>query len=107
VNGVDWGPSWSRDGRRIAYESKRATSAVNPTNEIWVMSADGSNQRRLTSNKLDDGQPTWSPDGRWIAFTSQFPHPGTTHIWAMRPNGKNLHRVSSSPGGEYNPSWSR
>jgi Tol biopolymer transport system component len=107
MTGVDWAPSWSRDGRRIAFESNRATGPVDETNEIWVMNADGSHQVRLTHNSLADNHPVWSPDGSWIAFASELPHPGTSHIWVMHPNGKNLHRVSSSPAEEYYPSWSR
>ena len=40
-------------------------------NEIYVMNADGSGQRRLTRNPALDGYPTWSPDGQKIAFVSQ------------------------------------
>ena len=105
--GVAWAPAWSPDGKRIAYEFDGGTSPVDPTNEIWLMNADGSHHVRLTKNLLQDGQPTWSPDGTWLAFASARPHPGPLHLWEMRPNGKGLHRVSSSAGEEYQPSWSR
>ena len=105
--GVAWAPAWSPDGRRIAYEFNGGTSPVDPTNEIWLMNADGSHQVRLTNNLLQDGQPTWSPDGAWLAFASARPHPGPLHLWEMRPNGKGLHRVSTAAGDEYQPSWSR
>jgi hypothetical protein len=49
-------PSWSPDGSRIAFVSTRDG---NP--EIYVMNADGSGQRRLTSNTVYDGQPAWRP----------------------------------------------
>ena len=94
------------DGTRIAYESNRQTAGREPTNEIWLMWADGSHQVRLTHNSLNDFQPAWSPDGRWLAFASQIPHPGRNHIWLARPNGKGLHRVTSL-GDEYHPTWSR
>jgi Tol biopolymer transport system component len=106
TTGVDWSPAWSPDGTRIAYESDRQTSGREPSSEIWLMSADGSHQLRLTHNSLNDFQPAWSPDGIWLAFASQIPHPGKNHIWLVRPNGKGLHRVTS-PGDEYHPSWSR
>ena len=105
--GVAWAPAWSPRGTLIAYEFSGGTSPVNPTNEIWLMNADGSHPVRLTNNQLEDGQPTWSPDGRWLAFASARPHPGPLHLWVMHPNGKGLHRVSSSAGEEYQPSWSR
>ena len=62
---VDGSPSWSPDGRRIAFDSTR-----DGNREIYVMNADGSGVTRLTHNPADDGYPAWSPDGRHIAFDS-------------------------------------
>ena len=39
----DWNPSWSPDGKRIAYVSNR-TRDLNP--DIYVMNADGQRQVR-------------------------------------------------------------
>jgi len=39
--------------------------------EIYAMNADGSNQRRITRNEVDDWEPKWSPDGRWVMYYSQ------------------------------------
>ena len=36
--------------------------------DIWVMSATGDDQRRLTDHAGNDITPAWSTDGRWIAF---------------------------------------
>ena len=55
-------PTWSPDGDRIAYFSTERS-------EIWVMNADGSDQRRLFGSKENEGwAPAWSPDGARIAF---------------------------------------
>ena len=58
-------PSWSPDGRRIAFVSYR-----DGNREIYVMNADGSGQTRLTDNPAWDISPSWSSDGTRIAFYS-------------------------------------
>ena len=57
---------WSPDSQRIAFASWREDRA----GEIYVMDADGTNQRRLTHDRVSDRGPAWSPDGRKIAFWS-------------------------------------
>jgi Tol biopolymer transport system component len=63
----DVDPSWSPDGRRIAFASDR-----NGPFEVYVMNANGGDQRRLTRTKGGGGSidPAWSPDGQRIAFAS-------------------------------------
>ena len=58
-------PSWSPDGKQIAFCSNR-----HGNNDIFVMNAEGSDVRRLTSHEANDSAPIWSPDGKQIAFTS-------------------------------------
>ena len=58
-------PLWSPDGTQIAFESSRSGNKT-----IYVMDADGSNPRRLTSYSGIDISPSWSPDGTQIAFES-------------------------------------
>jgi dipeptidyl aminopeptidase/acylaminoacyl peptidase len=50
---------WSPDGRKLAFLRGGL---------LWVMNADGSGKRRLTTRPASG--PAWSPDGRWIAFAS-------------------------------------
>jgi Tol biopolymer transport system component len=67
-------PSWSPDGKQIAFESRRdcATTSIpdnsNCFSNIYVMDADGNNVRQLTSLPDSATHPTWSPDGSQIAF---------------------------------------
>ena len=62
-------PAWSPDGQWIAFSQSRATAGPG-RGSIWIMRADGSEKRQLTSHP-DNGfdlHPTWSPDGQRIAF---------------------------------------
>jgi Tol biopolymer transport system component len=57
-------PSWSPDGKKIAFMSWR-----NGRTELFTMNADGSNQQRLLSMDRGDAvDPRWSPDGAMIAL---------------------------------------
>jgi hypothetical protein len=53
----DEGPAWSPDGTMIAFTSERA----DPNGDIWIMQADGSDPRRLTTDTVLDESPDWQP----------------------------------------------
>src|SRR5215213_2348892 len=61
----DRSPSWSPDGRQIAFASRRGDNW-----DVYRMRADGSDLQRLTEDLAYDGEPAWSPDGTRIAFSS-------------------------------------
>ena len=60
----DRGPSWSPDGRRIAFYSNRDAGKY----EIWLLSPDGSGLTQLTKTSGRGWFPWWSPDGKRIAY---------------------------------------
>ena len=61
-------PTWSPDGRRIAYTRAEPHQFAAPPS-VHVMGADGSGRRDLTPGEASS-QPDWSPDGRRLAVTS-------------------------------------
>jgi Tol biopolymer transport system component len=63
---TSWGPSWSPDGRWIAFSGFDPT---NQTTQIFVIRPDGSGLRRVTSHPVGASEPSWSPDGTTIAYT--------------------------------------
>jgi len=58
-------PTWSPDGRKIAYVLWDDRSGAS---DVWVMDADGSAQRRVT-RVGDAEEPAWAPDSEKIAFS--------------------------------------
>jgi TolB protein len=105
-----WGYSsaWSPDGAHIAFlvSSSRFTG----NNQIYVTSADGSNQERLTDNSRRIIQLAWSPDGTRIAFIASSTNLyDDLQIYVMNADGSNqtqltndvgAHRFSWSPDGQ-------
>jgi TolB protein len=56
--------------REITFVSSRDTTSGPRIKEIYLMSWDGSDQRRITSHESISIGPTWSPDGENIVYTS-------------------------------------
>ena len=97
----DQSPSWSPDGKRIAFVSERNDRDWN--RQIYVMDADGGNQRSLTNNLHYDGTPSWSPDGKRIAFSSS--RDGNREIYVMDANGGNPRNLTKHGGYDGDPAW--
>src|SRR3546814_1250016 len=64
--GINIGGSYSPDGSQIVFESDRSGSQ-----QIYVMNADGSNQRRISFFGGRAATPEWSPRGRSEEHTSE------------------------------------
>ena len=96
----DFAPSWSPDGRRIAFYSNRDGNG-----EIYVMGSNGSNLRRLINEPdYDHVYPSWSPDGRHIAFMSE--RDDDDEIYVIGSDGSNLRRLTNDRAWDGLPSWS-
>ena len=130
--GNDLQPDWSRDGSQIAFVrsgeihvvgssggvpvklTRGRAPAWSPTasriafarngGDIYVMGADGSNLRPVTSG-LDADFPEWSPDGRSIAFEAVDPDVDETRIYVMGADGSGLRALPGSSE-DHSPSWS-
>ncbi len=84
----DFAPSWSPDGTKILFRSNQ-----NGDYEIFIMDADGSNQRSLTGYSGDSG-PVWSPDGTKILVNSD--RDGLGGLYVMNADGTNVTHVDNT-----------
>ena len=88
-------PDWSPNGRQIAF-----ASGPNGTEQIYVMNADGSDLKPLTSGNA----PDWSPNGRQILFQST--RDGNSEIYVMDADGSNQMRLTFYAGNDLDADWS-
>lgn len=111
--GYDGGPFFSPDGRSIVYRSWHpattgdsadyrrllAAGLVRPSRmELWIMDADGGNQRRITSLGGANFAPFFHPDGRRIIFASNHTDPRSRNfdLYLVNLDGRGLERVTTS-----------
>ncbi|MGH9352445.1 MAG: LpqB family beta-propeller domain-containing protein, partial [Terriglobia bacterium] len=93
-------PSYSPDGRRIAFESFRSGNC-----EIWICNRDGSNARQLTHfNGPLTGSPRWAPDGQSLAFDSRVA--GRGKIFTMSAKGGTPRQLTFGSAEDVVPFWS-
>jgi Tol biopolymer transport system component len=100
-------PSWSADGKKIAFEGIPKGSLDGP--DIYVINVDGTGLTRLTTDPASDGAPCWSPDGTKIAFSSirdRVPGEVNYEIYVMNADGSNQTRITNNTKFDSSPAWS-
>jgi Tol biopolymer transport system component len=110
--GYDGGPWWSPDGTKIVYRAWHPTDSteladyrgllaqrmVRPSRmELWVMNADGSDQRQITRLGGANFGPSWTPDGRRIIFSSNHRNPRSRNfdLFVIGLDGTGLEQVTT------------
>jgi len=88
------GIAWTPD-KRIVY-----VSSASGNTEVWIMNADGSNQKQLTNDARIKYTPVVSPDGRYIVYaTSQ----GGGDLWRINIDGSSPTLLTGKGADEANP----
>jgi Tol biopolymer transport system component len=123
--GYDGGPFFSPDSRRIVYRAQHVQSPeaseryqallaqgfVEPGQlEIFVMNADGSEKRQVTTNGASNFAPSFYPDGRHIVFSSNIETKGngrpSFHLYGIKDDGTGLERLTFQGNFNSFPMWS-
>lgn len=107
--GYDAEGSYSPDGQWIAFASNRAGYTENLEGEdkklfeqdpsymmdIYIMKADGSQVKRLTTSKGYDGGPFFSADGKKITWRRFSPNGSTAEIFTMNVDGSEQKQITN------------
>jgi TolB protein len=113
--GYDGGAFFSPDSRRIVYRAAHPTDPAEITRyqellaqglvepgqlEIFVMNADGSGKKQVTSNQASNFSPFFHPDGRRIIFSSNVETRGeggrpSFHLYLVGDDGTSLERLTT------------
>lgn len=122
--GYDGGPFWSYDGKEIVYRAYHPqtekdkndytgllkNNLIRPTTlEIWVMKADGSNKRQITSNGKANFAPYFFPDGKRVIFASNMNDPRGRNfdLYVVNTDGTGLERITFNETFDGFPMFSR
>lgn len=101
-------PTWSADGEKILFtrQIKEPGDTSHAANgEIFMMDADGKNEKRLTIKKGFDSGGRFSPDGKRIAFYGPT-EDKNFEIFIMNSDGSNMTNLTQDILEDYSPSWS-
>ena len=87
----------SPDGKQVAYTVSYYSVPQNKSNtEIFVMNADGTDNRQVTRSSWQENQPTWIKGGTKLAFLCN--ESGSSQVWEMNPDGTGRKRLTQYDG---------
>ena len=101
-------PRVSPDGRRVVYTVSDAVTTAERSeyvSQIWMASADGKENTRLTYADKSSTNPKWSPDGNWIAFTSNRKD-NKNNLYLLRVSGGEAEALTDVKSGVGDFDWS-
>ena len=106
TEGEDSQPSWSPDGKYIAFVRQQEDAqaiylAMRGKGGSWE---EGIEESRLTHGGGDDYSPVWHPNSKTLAFVST--RDGNEEIYTMQADGADQKRLTSNKSADFSPVWS-
>ena len=87
------GMNVSPDGKRVVYTVSYYSVPENKSNrEVFVMNADGSDNKQITKTGFAENEAVWIKGGTKIAFLCN--ESGSSQLWEMNPDGTDRKRLS-------------
>ncbi|MGN6255511.1 MAG: hypothetical protein ACTHO8_11120 [Solirubrobacterales bacterium] len=96
-NPADSEPSFSADGHTIAFVRE---------GDVYVMRADGSGQKQLTTGAEIDSRPLLAPNGRYVVFERRSAKDQPRNLYTVSVSGGTVHALAPSPNDESEASFS-
>lgn len=98
-------PQISPDGTKIVYVRRFAEIMSDKRDSnLWIINADGTENRPLTTGSYSDSSPRWSPDGTRIAYLSD--RGGSEQIYVRWMDSGQTAQITSLLFPPMNPVWS-
>lgn len=106
--GLYYNPTWSPDGQRIAFLSDFAHDQVDGPyyykQDVYIVSADGAEIKRITNDpKFKEGL-TWSPDGRYLVYAAGN-YRDQRDLFMINLETGNSQQLTFTPQSESSPAW--
>jgi TolB protein len=96
--GFNTQPRWSPKGDTIVFTSRQGNF------DLWAVSPDGSNLRRLTAGPGNNEGASWAPNGRHLVFQSN--RSGGYQLFTMLADGSEQQPIPRTPGESTSAAWS-
>ena len=94
----EYNPRWSPDGTRLTYWRDPYKNGKPTGTAVFVIDADGTNERRLTDPEMFAGEADWSPDGEWIVFDTyplnEFQCCQVSNLYRVHPDGSGMEQLT-------------